>query len=50
MDLNAATAGWFGWQWHDKVKRHFRSDRIIAAKHRGEELSVLVSSTNDAVV
>ncbi|MBW7893728.1 MAG: hypothetical protein H3C27_01340 [Opitutaceae bacterium] len=24
MDLNAAASGWFAWQWHDKIKRHFR--------------------------
>jgi len=26
MDLNAAGAGWFSWQWADKIRRHFRKN------------------------
>jgi hypothetical protein len=28
MDLNAATSGWFAWQWLDKIKRHLRKNNF----------------------
>ncbi|NOZ85862.1 MAG: hypothetical protein GXP49_06300 [Deltaproteobacteria bacterium] len=29
MDVNAAGAGWIGWHWHDKIKRHLRVNKLV---------------------
>ena len=47
MDMNAAAAGWFGWQWHDKAKRHLRDNRIVPARYAGRDLAPL--GRNDGI-
>jgi hypothetical protein len=49
MDLNAAAAGWFAWQWHDKIKRHFRDNSFYPAREVSKSGAVVNLPSLEAV-